>query len=101
LLDKAPVGIDLEFGKIYLSSSALQHGDHLAESVLVSLQEVGDDDGDASADAGHAVDEDVGLFPRLFYEVEGLLKVPIYGVIFVVFSWDVEVVWNVFPFVRN
>jgi hypothetical protein len=69
--------------------------------MLVPLQKIGDDDGNASAYASHAVDEDVGLFSCLFYEVESLVKVSIDGIFFMVFGGNVEIVGNVIFFMGD
>jgi hypothetical protein len=79
----------------------LEHGDNLAEGVPIALEEVGDDDGDTSAYACHAVDEHVRLLPSLFYEVVGVVKVAGDVVFLMVFSGDVEIMRDIFSFMRD
>ena len=62
------VGVDL-------GPFSLDHGVDCLVVVLVLLDEVGDDDGGAPADAGHAVHQHIAGFPMRVDELEGLLEV--------------------------
>lgn len=85
----------------YLLSSSLHHGHHLSKSMLVPLEKVCDDDCDTPTYPRHAMDEHIRLFSRLFYEVVGELKMPIYQVFFMILRRNVQVVRDIFSLVRN
>jgi hypothetical protein len=74
----------------------LKQGYDLAETVVVLAQQVSDGDSDAPADSHHAVDEHVGLFPRLLDEIKGAGEVLGDLVVFVVLHGDEEVTRDVF-----
>ena len=77
----------------------MNHAHDLLESVLVSFEQVGDDDCYASADSSHAVDEDIGLSSCFFNEIIGLTEMLAEVIGFVIFGGDVEVVLNLLFFV--
>lgn len=70
----------------------MEHGDDLAEGALELLQQVGDHDGDTPADAGHAVNQHVGVPPSLLNEIEGLIEKFIDLVLLVILCGEIEVV---------
>ena len=78
----------------YFSPLPIDHAQDLLEGVLVLLQQVGDDDGDAAADSRHAVHQDIAVSPGPFNKLKGILKMLPQLVILVVLCGDEEVVRN-------
>ena len=79
----------------------MNHAHDLLESVLISFEQIGNNDGDASTDPCHAVNEDVGLFSCFFNEIIGLTEMLTEVVGFVIFSRDIEVVLDLLFFVSE
>lgn len=91
MFDEAWIGVDLSYQKSYLSSFALDEANHLSERVLVLLEQVGDGNGDASADSHHAMDQNIGFLPGLLDEVKSLVEVLINLIILVILDRYVEI----------
>lgn len=81
---------------MYFPAFPLEHGDDLVQRSLVLLEEVGHDDGHASADSGHAVNQHIAFLPSLFDEVKSLIEVFINLIFLMVLGRNVEIVWDLF-----
>lgn len=67
----------------------------------IAFEKVGNHNSDTSAYAGHAVDEDVGLFSSLFYKLVGLLEVARDVILLMILSGDVEIMGDIVPLVTD
>lgn len=96
LLQESFVGIDLYIFKAYLVPASQDHVDDLTQTILILFDKVSDDNRHASAHPHLAVHQNVGLFPCFFDELISLIKESMQLVIFVVLSWNVEIMGYIF-----
>ena len=76
----------------------MDHAHDLLEGILVSFEQVGDDNCNAPAYSSHAVDEDIGLFSCFFNELISLAKMLTEVIGCMIFSWDIEIMLNLLSF---
>lgn len=86
---------------MYLLPFPLQQTEDCIHLIPEFHHEIGCSDGCASADARHAVNQDVGFLPCLFYELKGVAEKLRDVVLLVVLSRDVQIMFDVFVGVRE
>jgi hypothetical protein len=81
---------------MYLVPLAMDHAQDMLESILVFFEQIGYNDGDAAADAHHAVYEHICFFSGFLNEVECGGKMLAKIVILVVLGGNPKIVRDVF-----
>ena len=82
--------------RAYLITFALYSPEGIVVAHPEMLDEIGKDQRYRPRDSRHAVDQDVGLLPRLMDEIDRRVEMHTQIVVFMVFSRDVETVWYMF-----